>query len=133
MAKFRVLLKKKLAHAAPLVTPTHLVMAGECGGTMTLIRAENVPVGSCLASISGHKKIIASTKTSSRGVYSVITAHHDGIIVVNGFKASSFALNHEVSNIYYHIYRALYLVAPGMENYMAILTPVIELFIPLAS
>lgn len=107
------------AHGSLKVTPTHLVMAGKCGGNMALTRAEDIAVGSCMDGVSGQEAVTASTKTISDGVYSIITAHPDGIIVVNGFKASSFALNHAVGNAYYQIHRALYTVAPGMLSTLA--------------
>jgi hypothetical protein len=109
-----VFVELETARSSLKVTPTHLVLAGECGSNMALTRAEEVTVGSCLAGVSGEEAVTASSRTSADGVYSVITSHSDGIIVVNGFKASSFALNHAVGNTYYQIHRALYHVAPGI-------------------
>ena len=101
------------------VSPTHLVMAGECSGSMGLTRAEDITVGACLDGTAGAEQVISSTKIFSNGVYSVITAHPDGIIVVNGFKASSFALNHAVGNSYYNIHRVLHIIAPGALKVMS--------------
>merc|ERR1711968_358145 len=111
-----VFIELETANGSLKVTPTHLVMAGECGGEMSLRYAEDVTVGTCMASVYGDEVVTSSGKTYSNGVYSVVTAHPDGIVVVNGFKASSFALNHAVGNAYYHIHRTLYAVAPTMVN-----------------
>jgi len=111
-----VFIELETAKGSLKVTPTHLVMAGECGGEMSLRYAEDVTVGTCMASVYGDEVVTSSEKTYSNGVYSVVTAHPDGIVVVNGFKASSFALNHAVGNAYYHIHRTLYAVAPTMVN-----------------
>ena len=92
------------------VTPAHLVMTCD----KSLVRAESVAVGTCLATVAGEETVTAATTSHGHGVYSVITSHADGIIIVNGFKASSFAMNHAVTNAYYNIHRALYAVAPGM-------------------
>lgn len=95
-------------------TPSHLVISGTCGTKMKLTRAEDVVVGSCLASTSGEEMVIGSSNTQGQGVYSVVTSHPHGIIVVNGYKASSFALNHAVPNAYYNIHRMLHAYAPGL-------------------
>ena len=91
-------------------TPTHLVMTCD----KSLVRAENVAVGACLATVAGEETVTAASTIQGQGVYSAVTSHADGIIVVNGFKASSFALNHNVANAYYNIHRALYAYAPSM-------------------
>ena len=90
-------------------TPTHFVMAGSCGDkSMQLIRIEDVAVGYCVLTVSGEVKVISASKTQERGVYTVVTSHKDGIVVVNGFLASSFSYNHMIINLYYHIHRKLY-------------------------
>merc|ERR1711871_516453 len=61
------------------MTPDHFILAGECDVTLTLIPAKAVHVGQRV-----------------------------GIIVVNGFKASSFAINHFFVNAFYDIHRSLY-------------------------
>jgi hypothetical protein len=105
------------------VTPSHLVMVGACDNTMNinmkLTRAGDVPLGSCMATSQGSVEVTAAHVTKSHGVYSVVTAHADGLLMVNGFKASSFAVNHAVANAYYHVHRALYQVAPFLVRGMA--------------
>jgi hypothetical protein len=97
------------------VTPFHLVMAGTCGTTeMHLIRASDVAVGTCMDTVFGETAVTASTMTQGKGIYTAVTSHPDGIIVVNGFKASSFAANHAAVNNYYNIHRLLYANVPAM-------------------
>ena len=94
------------------VTPSHLVVAGACGGNkMQLTRAEDVSVGDCMDSTSGEDVVTALIRSQGQGLYSVITSHPDDILVVNGLKASSFAVSHFVGNSYYHIHRVLYAYA----------------------
>ena len=95
-------------------TPAHLVMAGSCDEEMNLIRAEDVSIGDCLATVDGPMKVISSRMTKENGVYTVITSHSDGMIVVNGFKASSFAINHTMVNTFYTIHRVLYNMFPSV-------------------
>lgn len=110
-------------------TPAHLVMAGSCdGNAMSLVRAEDVNVGDCLASTDGPVELISSRMTKSHGIYTAVTSNTDGIIVVNGFKASSFAVNHIFVNNYYNIHRVLYSFAPKLveslanfSNYLAVM------------
>lgn len=101
-------------------TPLHLVMAGACDNIMSmkLIRANDVPLGSCLATSEGSTEVTAILMTKGYGVYSVVTSHADGLLVVNDFKASSFAINHSLVNAYYHVHRALYLFAPSLIKCM---------------
>jgi hypothetical protein len=97
------------------VTPFHLVMAGTCGtNEMHLIRASDVAVGTCMDTAFGETAVTASTMTQGKGIYTAVTSHPDGIIVVNGFKASSFAVNHAAVNNYYNIHRLLYAYVPAM-------------------
>ena len=90
-------------------TPTHFVMAGTCGDkNMRLSRVEDVAVGYCVLTTLGEVAVIRVSKTQERGVYTLITSHKDGIVVVNGFIASSFSYNHMIANFYYRIHRELY-------------------------
>jgi hypothetical protein len=95
-------------------TPAHLVMAGSCDEEMNLMRVEDVSIGDCLDTVDGPMKVISSCMTNENGVYTVITSHSDGMIVVNGFKASSFAINHTLVNTYYTLHRALYNIFPSV-------------------
>ena len=97
-------------------TPAHLIMAGSCdsSNSMTLVRTEDVNIGDCLASTDGPVEVVSSSMTKSNGIYTVVTSNTDGIIVVNGFKASSFAINHAIVNTYYNIHRNVYAFAPSL-------------------
>jgi len=107
--KLTTFIEIQTAAASLKATPSHLVMSGSCGvNDMALTRVEDVSVGDCIDSVSGEDVVIASEKSFGRGVYSVVTSHTDGIIVVNGIKASSFAVSHVVVNNYYHLHRAIY-------------------------
>ena len=91
------------------VTPSHLVLAGSCEvDDMKLTRAEDVAVGECMLTVSGEDVVVNVSKTREKGVYTIVTSHKDGIIVVNGFVASSFSYNHMIANFYYDLHRALY-------------------------
>jgi hypothetical protein len=108
------------ATASLRATPSHLVMAGSCGtNDMVLTRVEDISVGDCMDSVSGEDVVIASEKSLGRGVYSVVTSHADGIIVLNGFKASSFAVSHVVVNNYYQIHRTIYAHFPAVIKVLA--------------
>ena len=96
------------------LTPDHLILAGICGESMDLIRADDVDIGSCIATTTGQTKITSSTTLKAQGIYTVVTSHSDGMIVVNGFKVSSFAINHFMGNTYYQIHRALHATFPSM-------------------
>jgi len=51
--------------------------------------------------------------TISSGVYSAVTDHPDGMIIVNGIKVSCFSINHRVKNIFYQlIHRNVYFFLP---------------------
>lgn len=99
------------------VTPYHLVMSGSCGANdMELNLAQNIVVGDCMDTIDGPVMVTSATEAHGRGIYTVVTSHLDGVIVVNGFKASSFAISHAIANSYYHIHRALHAYMPGFDG-----------------
>ena len=107
-------------------TPSHLVMAGTCGSNnMQFTRAVDVVANACMSTIHGEEAVVSSTEIRGKGIYSVITSHPDGIIVVNGFKASSFAVSHAIPNTYYHIHRILYTYAPDMVKALCGLTAIL--------
>ena len=95
------------------VTPYHLIMTSNCEDVdknMQLKAAQDVTITDCLVSSSDRKnrEITAVSKTSGEGVYTVVTDHSDGFVVVNGYVASSFSYSHVIVNSYYHLHRALY-------------------------
>lgn len=118
--KLTTFIEVQTTTASLKATPSHLIMAGSCGANdMSLTRVEDISVGDCMDSVSGEDVVIASEKSLGSGVYSVITSHADGIIVVNGFKASSFAVSHMVVNNYYQIHRAIYAHFPAVIKALA--------------
>ena len=97
------------AGASVKTTPSHYIMSGACGANdIKLTRAVDVSVGDCVLTTLGENVVASTSKTFEKGLYTVVTAHPDGIVVVNGFIASSFSYNHMITNLYYHIHRALY-------------------------
>lgn len=94
------------------VTEKHLVrVSSDCSSTnneFELVYAENIEIGQCLDHVEGKTKVINTQLTKATGIYTIITAHFDGIVVVNGFKASSFGVNHIFPNTYYHLHRLFY-------------------------
>jgi len=104
------------------VTPYHLVMSGTCGmNNMKLTLAQSVVVGDCMDTIDGPFMVTSVTEAHGRGIYTVVTSHLDGILVVNGFKASSFAISHVVGNKYYHIHRALHAYMPEFGGFRSMI------------
>jgi len=90
------------------MTPGHLILAGECKTRLSLTPAGAVNVGQCVETVDGQEVVTRVSENRGHGVYTVVTSQRDGIIIVNGFKASSFATNHYVVNKYYDIHRTLY-------------------------
>mmetsp|Transcript_33151 Transcript_33151/g.80552 ORF Transcript_33151/g.80552 Transcript_33151/m.80552 type:complete len:490 (+) Transcript_33151:131-1600(+) len=96
-------------------TKEHLIFAGTCESASKLIAARKVTAGMCVDTVAtGMEEVVSVKVESGSGVYTIITAHPDGFIVVNGIKASSFGTNHEVVNFYYHFHRFLYAHLPGL-------------------
>jgi len=93
-------------------TPTHLIVAGQCGESMNLVRAKDIAVGDCVKTVAGEDKVVASETNTGFGVYTIVTSEMSGYVVVNGIVASSFAQLHFLPNMYYNIHRALYNILP---------------------
>jgi len=97
----------------------HLVYAsGNCDGKYEPVRARDVKKGTCLAldvddSLVG-AQIVGVNVVKSHGMYTVVTTHPDGNIVVSGFKVSSFAVNHHWVNAYYGLHRVLHQHFPSV-------------------
>jgi len=95
------------------MTPEHLVMASKScvASDSSLMAASAVESGMCLMSTSGMESVEKVATVQGRGVYSVVT--EEEFVVVNGFVASPFAVNHAVANAYYNIVRAV----PSLMNF----------------
>lgn len=96
-------------------TPTHLVMAGECGAdAFELTAMQYVTAGRCVQTTAGEDEVTGSGVVVDHGVYTVVTKESSGLVVVNGVHASSFGGNHWLVNQYYNLHRAVYEVAPSL-------------------
>ena len=107
-------------------TPAHLIPVGSCSAAAApSFRAmDKAAVGNCLVTVAGPDKIIESKVVlQSEGIYTVVAAEKNGHIVVNEIVASSFAVNHGITNMYYHLHRALYSFLPTwmMQSESAVL------------
>ena len=86
------------------MTEDHLLPAGSCSpNDLKLTRAINVEVGACIQTTDGMSPVVAVNMVEERGIYTVVTK--EKFIVVNGIVASPFAVNHEVSNLFYDLHR----------------------------
>jgi len=92
----------------------HLILANDCGkdSQFELYHASDVSKGMCLSGVEGPEEVIQVGRVQGEGIYSVITDHSHGLIVVDGLRASSFAVNHGIVNAFYHIHRCASAVLP---------------------
>jgi len=103
------------------VSRKHLMLASTSKtAKFELMYAEDVKVGMQLATVQeGESKVKYDEVTearivTSRGLYTIVTDHSDGFLIVSGFAASSFAINHWAANAYYHVHRVLAYLAPSL-------------------
>jgi hypothetical protein len=89
-------------------------LSGDCAGDMGFVRAGDLSVGSCVATVSGNEKVVFVTKSSGEGVYTVVTSEFSGKVVVDGVIASSFGVNHVAANTFYSMHRAAYGILKAM-------------------
>jgi hypothetical protein len=94
------------------MTANHLLPSGVCGESLSLTKASNVEVGSCIQSVKGQEQVVSTNVVSGKGIYTIVT--NEEYVVVNGIVASPFAGNHALGNAFYTIYRSLYTVAPAL-------------------
>ena len=99
-------------------TPKHMLPAAPCAAdSFSLMAMEDVPVGYCVMTVQhGKQPVVASAVSQGAGVYTIVTSESHGHIVVNGVVASSFGVNHAVTNAYYNIHRIMYQVAPWLSK-----------------
>ena len=97
------------------LTADHLLLGGECGKPLNLIRADQIIIGSCVQTTSGEESIITISVAAGRGIYTVVTKA-DGLLVVNGVMASPFASNHLVANSFYNIHRMVSNLIPLLSR-----------------
>jgi hypothetical protein len=88
------------------LTADHLIMVDPaCNGVTALKAASSVEPGMCLVGTSGSATVESTKTVQGRGIYTVVT--EEEFVVVNGFVASPFAVNHAVANAYYNVIRAV--------------------------
>lgn len=96
-----------------MLTPAHMIVAGDCGSELSLKAASSVSSGECLLDHNGKHVQVESTKSVQlNGIYTVVT--QEEYIVVSGFVSSPFAVNHYFANKYYNIHRLVYSYMPSM-------------------
>lgn len=100
-------------------TRDHLIEAGECGMSKSLMAIDSVSAGMCVMTVDGEDRVLSNVMSKGQGVHTVVTSESSGKIVVNGMIASSFGTNHVMTNAYYNIHRAVYSVMPSMLKNMA--------------
>jgi hypothetical protein len=120
------------------MTADHLIaVAPHCSSnsnnkdSLQLMAAKDVAVGMCLFSVSTRdsqesivhvEEVVSVSTVPGIGVYTLVTKDADlEMIVVNGFIASPFAVNHVIANAYYNVVRALHtmmLPMPMLTGFM---------------
>ena len=94
------------------MTVDHILPAGACGlPTLPLVRADQVPVGSCVRTVAGEEQVVSVSSYAGRGVYTVVT--NEPYIVVNGIIATPVGgVNPALAQWYYNLHRLVYAFAP---------------------
>ena len=88
------------------LTAEHLLPAGACGGTKTLMMAGEIKKGDCVVTIDSKEEVVEAIGShKGRGIYTIIT--DEDFIIVGGIVASPFAINHHAANSFYAIHRLL--------------------------
>jgi len=102
------------------VTPDHLVLARNCSSDrecdqtpFDLMHARDLRVGMLLSEVDAHgvegdDLILSIKSTTFEGIFTVVTDHPDGMLIVNNLKVSSFGFSHNLPNSLYHIHRYLF-------------------------
>jgi hypothetical protein len=101
------------------MTSDHLLMVEPTcvvDGAPVLMTAEDVKAGMCLLSVvAGLDEVVSTSSVTGSGVYTVVT--NEEMLVVNGFVASPFAVNHATANAYYNVVRAVASLVPGLMDW----------------
>ena len=92
------------------MTKNHILPAGVCGSTLSLVYASQVTVGDCIQTVDGQEKVSSVEVVQSEGVYTIVT--NEEYVVVNGIIASPFGANHMMANMFYNIHRVVYALCP---------------------
>ena len=95
------------------MTPSHLVLAGDCNANLSLVGAGSVEAGQCIQTVDGQDQVLSNTNTESVGMRSVVTKAGD-LVVINGVVASPFAVNHWLADAWYTIHRGAFALFPSL-------------------
>ncbi len=98
------------------ITPDHLIVGGKCEKKLKLVYADFIRVNDCVQTIDGIEIVKSIEKIYRKGLYTVVPLENS-YIVVNGILASPFAINHELANNYYNLYRFLYKIFPKLISH----------------
>jgi len=93
------------------LTPAHLLLAGRCGESLSLVPASSVSAGMCAQTVDGQEEVVAAELLEGRGVYSLVTS--EALVVVSGFVASPFAVNHAAASAFYAFHRLAFRMGVG--------------------
>ena len=94
------------------MTQNHILPAGMCGTSLSLVYASKVVVGDCIQTVSGEEKVSMVESVGGEGVYTIVT--NEEFIVVNGIIASPFGANHMMANMFYNVHRFVYSISPSL-------------------
>lgn len=96
-------------------TPGHLVLTTACGedtassSVSSMVQAHLLDVDQhCLLTVDGVEALVRVAYTEAKGYATLVAADPNGVLVVNGVAASSFALVHSVPNTYYQMHRLVH-------------------------
>jgi Hint module len=92
------------------LTKNHVLPAGVCGTTLSLVYASRISVGDCINTISGQEKVSMVQSVRGEGLYTIVT--NEEYLIVNGIIVSPFGSNHLMANLYYNIHRFVYMTSP---------------------
>jgi len=89
------------------LTAEHLMLiSSNCVGDFKLMKASDVTPGMCAQTMSGSDRVTSvSHNVAGEGLYTVVV--EADYVVVNGFVASPFAVNHAVARAYYQVAQML--------------------------
>jgi len=89
------------------LTADHLMLVAKDCQHSELLSASEVTVGMCAVTVGGMERVAAvKHDVAGEGIYTIVAADAE-LVVVSGFVASPFAVNHAVANAYYNVVRAL--------------------------
>merc|ERR1712224_526198 len=109
-------------HRSIKATPNHLIRAAHCSEFTNYAKGQSkidfypaklLTVGMCVETLEGLEPVVEIEEAESQGLYTIVTADWEGMVVVNGIVASSFAHSHQYVNTYYHFHRMMYNLLPS--------------------